>query len=336
MLNETEIVEPIRAVVETRSVKAMLDLMQSGEWVFPEYQRNPQAWGNDKRSWLIESAMMGLPIPAIFTAKNGRSLGSRDVVDGIQRLSAFRAFVAGDFKLHYLSYLTQFMDRKFDRLPQTMQEQILETKITVCEVPRKTPWGDTGEILFKRLNLNTPLKPGEWINTRSGPRFREIVDIIKPALGDISQDRMKHVEMAATWLAALLSTVVVDPQTRQHDLELPNGVRLRTGSNEGHGQNQSIRFWTAAVEHLEETSAADFLVVRDRIRLTSTSLHLSLPGKVSKLRTKPGNLTMFLQARIAAKHQNPHDIRVAWVRIREQNPVLSQLPELADQIDRLG
>jgi uncharacterized protein with ParB-like and HNH nuclease domain len=42
-------------------------------------------WDEDRKSKLIESIFLGIPIPSIFVAQ--RSDGVWDVVDGLQRLS---------------------------------------------------------------------------------------------------------------------------------------------------------------------------------------------------------------------------------------------------------
>ena len=48
----------------------------------PEYQRKFR-WEDKTQCELIESLLMGLPIPAVFVATNAN--GSWDVVDGLQR-----------------------------------------------------------------------------------------------------------------------------------------------------------------------------------------------------------------------------------------------------------
>jgi uncharacterized protein with ParB-like and HNH nuclease domain len=71
-----------------------------GEWIsiyekdeldiHPEFQRFFR-WSNRQKSRLIESILLGLPIPQIFVAQ--RPDGIWDVVDGLQRLSTIYQFV---------------------------------------------------------------------------------------------------------------------------------------------------------------------------------------------------------------------------------------------------
>lgn len=71
-----------------------------GEWIsiyekheldiHPEFQRFFR-WSNKQKSRLIESILLGIPIPPIFVAQ--RADGIWDVVDGLQRLSTIFEFV---------------------------------------------------------------------------------------------------------------------------------------------------------------------------------------------------------------------------------------------------
>ena len=56
----------------------------------PEYQRKFR-WTEKTQCELIESLLMGLPIPAVFVATNAN--GSWDVVDGLQRVSTIARFM---------------------------------------------------------------------------------------------------------------------------------------------------------------------------------------------------------------------------------------------------
>ncbi len=55
----------------------------------PEYQRD-FTWDEDRQSKLIESIVLGLPIPFIFVAENKDS--SWEIVDGSQRIRTIHSF----------------------------------------------------------------------------------------------------------------------------------------------------------------------------------------------------------------------------------------------------
>lgn len=73
------------------SVRELVRMVSEGELnVSPEYQRLFR-WDVESESRLIESLMLGLPVPSIFVATNEDF--TLEVVDGLQRLSTLVHFV---------------------------------------------------------------------------------------------------------------------------------------------------------------------------------------------------------------------------------------------------
>ncbi len=64
----------------------------------PKFQRR-DAWDNREKSRLIESLILGLPVPPIILAENKLKRNSYIVIDGKQRLLSIRMFYAGCKKL---------------------------------------------------------------------------------------------------------------------------------------------------------------------------------------------------------------------------------------------
>lgn len=56
----------------------------------PDFQRNA-VWNDTKKSQLIESLMLNIPIPMFYVAADNE--GNWDVVDGLQRLTAIKEFL---------------------------------------------------------------------------------------------------------------------------------------------------------------------------------------------------------------------------------------------------
>jgi Protein of unknown function DUF262 len=83
-----------------KEIKADGYLMSIGEWIslyedneidiHPEFQRFFR-WSSHQKTSLIESLLLGIPIPPIFVSQ--REDGIWDVVDGLQRLSTIYEFV---------------------------------------------------------------------------------------------------------------------------------------------------------------------------------------------------------------------------------------------------
>lgn len=77
------------------SIGELINLYRDGELdIHPEFQRLYR-WTDSQKTRLIESILLGIPIPPVFVAQ--RSDGVWDVVDGVQRLSTIFQFM-GELK----------------------------------------------------------------------------------------------------------------------------------------------------------------------------------------------------------------------------------------------
>ncbi|MFD5339436.1 DUF262 domain-containing protein [Streptomyces hawaiiensis] len=73
------------------SISEIANLYRDGEMdIHPEFQRIFR-WSGAQRTKLIESVLLGIPLPSIFVAQNED--GVWDVVDGVQRLSTIFQFM---------------------------------------------------------------------------------------------------------------------------------------------------------------------------------------------------------------------------------------------------
>lgn len=95
----------------------------------PEYQRDYRSTIKDE-SALIESVLVGIPIPPVFLA-NDRYEGIKvlNVVDGQHRLRAFDRFLKNEFKLTGLTILKELEDKKFKDLSFETMEAITTYKL---------------------------------------------------------------------------------------------------------------------------------------------------------------------------------------------------------------
>ncbi|MGP9438281.1 DUF262 domain-containing protein, partial [Ewingella sp. AOP8-B2-18] len=63
----------------------------------PDYQRKDRIWSDDKKSKLIESILMGLPLPIFYFGE--RKNDNWVVIDGLQRLTTVQDFMQNKFPL---------------------------------------------------------------------------------------------------------------------------------------------------------------------------------------------------------------------------------------------
>lgn len=141
----------------------LIDMIQYG-WIdfHTEYQRNEDLWSAGKQSRLIESAMLGLRLPAFYFEEVTRRQWK--IIDGLQRCCAIRNFCVDEsLMLCELEFL-DFNGKKFSDLPFDLKRDIRMLPVTVnllnSGVPDKVKY-----ILFKRLNTGgMELKPQEIRN----------------------------------------------------------------------------------------------------------------------------------------------------------------------------
>ena len=84
----------VTAIPNDFNIKTIVDFLQSGAVKIPGFQRN-YVWDIKQASRLIESILIGLPIPQVFLYQEGKN--NFQVIDGQQRLMSIYYFVAGRF-----------------------------------------------------------------------------------------------------------------------------------------------------------------------------------------------------------------------------------------------
>lgn len=133
-------------------------LNQNSIHLSPSFQRN-EVWDDKRRSRLIESIMLKIPLPMFYVAAN--ELGQWEVVDGLQRLSTIRNFILGNggnfLKLRDLEFLGSkyngkyFSDFNEDERDIRLVNTVMETEMRFTIINPGTPEAVKRNI-FKRIN----------------------------------------------------------------------------------------------------------------------------------------------------------------------------------------
>lgn len=124
----------------------------------PDYQRD-LTWEEDRQSKLIESIIIGLPIPFIFVAENSNS--AWEIVDGSQRIRAIHRFVKDQLCLKDLSSLKSLNGYKFSDLEESRRGKFLNTSLRIIVMDEETT-EDVKADMFERINRGSDLlKPME-------------------------------------------------------------------------------------------------------------------------------------------------------------------------------
>lgn len=114
----------------------------------PEFQRN-DVWESQQRSELIESVLMGIPLPLFYL--NETKDGKLVVVDGRQRLTTFFRFLDNKFKLQNLKILSNINGCFFKELDDSFQSKLEDYQIIAQVIKPPTPERIKFDI-FDRVN----------------------------------------------------------------------------------------------------------------------------------------------------------------------------------------
>lgn len=200
--------EKIRIDQQMLSVKYMLELMEQNLIELnPGYQRR-RVWKDNKRkSLLIESLMLRIPIPAFYFYENEE--GEYQVIDGQQRLTTIREFVNGEFRLTGLEYLGKEYDKKkFSDLDTKYVQRIYRTQIAVNILDARSPKNVIYEI-FRRVNTGgVSLNPQEMRNAICKQEVRDFLkkstmnaNYLNATRGRVKDDRMDSQELVLRFYA---------------------------------------------------------------------------------------------------------------------------------------
>ena len=105
----------IRTQAYDKSVEDTVRMIEKGRiFLEPDFQRNSQVWDYKTASQLIESVLLNVPIPPIYVAEEDN--GTWNIIDGLQRLTSFKNFYEGKFKLRGLDSLKELNKQNYDSL----------------------------------------------------------------------------------------------------------------------------------------------------------------------------------------------------------------------------
>lgn len=192
-------------------VSTMLDRIHEGDVdLQPSFQRRLGIWTHGKKSRLVESLLLRIPIPVFYAAAD--ELDRWSVVDGIQRLSTLDGYVENEYPLRGLQYLQAYEGKLFQELPRHFQRRITETQLVVNVIEHGTP-EDVMFNIFLRINTGgTPLSAQEIRHAiNPGPArgflrdLAESQEFLEATTWSVNQRRMADRELVLRFMAFLIS-----------------------------------------------------------------------------------------------------------------------------------
>ncbi|MFT4043824.1 MAG: DUF262 domain-containing protein [Gordonia sp. (in: high G+C Gram-positive bacteria)] len=177
------------------SIGEVLSLYRDGDLeIHPEFQRIFR-WNDEQKSRLIESILLGIPIPPIFVSQ--RSDGVWDVIDGVQRLSTIFQFVgvyenengtiSEPLVLTSGEYLTRLEGLRYDArgeseetFDEALRRNFKRSKLDFQIITKESDPNAKYD-LFQRLNAGSILSPQEARNCLmvmiSRPFYAEVLEL---------------------------------------------------------------------------------------------------------------------------------------------------------------
>jgi len=164
------------------TISSLLERLKHRELrLTPDFQRRANLWDEPRKSRLIESVLLRIPLPSFYFSED--SDGNFEVVDGLQRLCSIFHFVdhsalnkatgakLDPLRLHGLQYLIEKEGKSFDELERSFQRRINELEINVNVIRATTPKAVMFNV-FARLNqgglplaaqeIRNAIFPGVW------------------------------------------------------------------------------------------------------------------------------------------------------------------------------
>ncbi|EJL24288.1 hypothetical protein PMI01_04671 [Caulobacter sp. AP07] len=187
------------------TLSVLYDMWNDEEIVIPGFQRG-YVWNIKQASALIESFLMGLPVPQVFfyIDDTKKSL----VIDGQQRIMTVVSYFSGYFgdesesgkrqvfRLSGISKKSPYYNKRFEDLEAKDQRALKSSVLRVVNIRQLSPVRDESSMyhIFERLNTGgTPLRPqeirncvfhGEMVTTlkkaNAYPSWRKILAQPKP------------------------------------------------------------------------------------------------------------------------------------------------------------
>jgi|688.fasta_scaffold11198_5 hypothetical protein len=169
------------------TTETMVNQLERGNIdITPDFQRR-DAWNLKKKSRLIESLILGLPVPPLVLAVRDDAPGKFIVLDGKQRLlTVFQfygksGFVNDNFKLTGLEFLKKFNGYSYSELKRNVDLMdvldALDNQTIRTTIIRSWQHKSFLYAVFARLNTqNTPLSPQELRKSLYPGEFSNFID----------------------------------------------------------------------------------------------------------------------------------------------------------------
>src|SRR3989338_3231174 len=138
------------------TLSVIYEKLKNGEIIRPDFQRK-YVWKEKQASKLVESFLLGLPVPGIFLAKDKDS-GNLLIVDGQQRLRTIQAFREGkypdkDEPFYLIDVQDKWQNKTYKELEPVDRKRFDDSILRATIIRQVDPKDNTSVYhIFERLN----------------------------------------------------------------------------------------------------------------------------------------------------------------------------------------
>lgn len=129
----------------------------------PEYQRRLR-WSVKKKSLLIESLLLNIPIPPLYFFEN--DLARYEVMDGQQRLNAVHGFLENDFALAGMEKMSFLNGRRYNKLPPKVRRGLDRASVSAIVLLQETRSDEADPYVVRRYVFERLNTGGEKLNAQ--------------------------------------------------------------------------------------------------------------------------------------------------------------------------
>lgn len=225
-----ELIQPKR-----ENVTAIVGNLREADYFVDRSFQRKMIWTSKQKVKLIETILMGYPMPEIYlwAQKPDPSSGKQrySIVDGQQRLTTIFQFINGEWPLAKAALdksnkAAEYAGEDWSSLPNDLKQNIWEYRIDVREIPSSLDV-ETIHKIFARLNqTDKSLNPQELRNAVfHGEFIKASVDLANnlkdygwKIFSDNDMRRMKDVDFSSQLLTYLIQGVVSTPPKAINEL----------------------------------------------------------------------------------------------------------------------
>ncbi len=152
-----------------------------------KYQREPGVWPAAAQSFLIETILLGFPVPKlalhVTTDRETRRTMS-EIVDGQQRAMAIHGFLRGEFRLARNLEIEEARGQNYESLPGDLQQKLLSYSLGIDQLVNVTE--EEIREIFRRINsYEVPLNPEEQRHAKHQGPFKWFIYRTARQYGDL-------------------------------------------------------------------------------------------------------------------------------------------------------